>query len=166
MLDLFQAEIGKDDLYNQLKRDNVSWHKIVRAHLNKCFNFYEQYLDRNFVTQTPTEFFSCLWELKLVNYLGALKKGTLEQILKGYISLPDFKFNINGKSYYIEATCPKKGSAEKLYYNTMDNDFLLIHNPFATIPLPPGSFPVAREMIAKHHNGSFTIEPINLFWAA
>jgi hypothetical protein len=52
ILDLFQSEKG-DELYNQLKKDNVPWHKIARDYWNKIYNRYKVYFDENFVRKAP-----------------------------------------------------------------------------------------------------------------
>ncbi len=117
-IDLFQSEKG-DELYQQLKTNNVTWHKWAREYWNNVYNYYNGYLDKDFCKKFPYETLSCLWELKCVSYLDGICRGKLESIAKGKITLPDFKWLLNGKSYYIEATSANKGSSDKYpYLNT------------------------------------------------
>lgn len=118
--DLFQAPNGTP-LYNQFKDDTIVWHKLARDHWNNVYNQYMQYLDKEFATKFPHEFLSCLWELKLIWYLGSLKTGNLEFFQKSKKVLPDFRWLAKDKSYYIEAICPAKGS--------------LINYPYLNTPL-------------------------------
>ena len=115
MIDLFQEPNG-GVLYNQIKNDEIPWHSLARNHWNEIYDKYSQYLDLNFVSKLPHEFINCLWELKLINYLGHLTHGNLAQISKGDITIPDFKWMINNKHYYIEATCASKGLPENYPY--------------------------------------------------
>lgn len=117
-IDLFQIEKG-DELYMQFKHDSVIWHRSARDYWNQLYNKYKQYLDDNFPTKFPNEFLRSLWELKLISYLYSLKRGSFEEIIKGKVESPDFKWRADKRSYYIEAICPKKGSIKNYpYLNT------------------------------------------------
>jgi hypothetical protein len=37
---------------------------------------------------------------------------------------------------------------------------MLIHNPFASVPLDVGTLPVEREFVTTHKDGEFIIQPI------
>lgn len=45
-----------------------------------------------------------------------------------------------------------------LNFGVTDNDFMLIHNPFADYKLEPGLLLVEREMVTEHNEGKFTIQ--------
>lgn len=47
-----------------------------------------------------------------------------------------------------------------LNFGVSDNDFMLIHNPFANYELEPGLLPVEREMVTEHDEVNFTIKKI------
>ena len=117
-INLFASEKG-DELYKQVRADNTIWHKLAREYFNKIYNQYKMFLDEKFIQQFPYDFLSCLWELKLLVYLNSIKQGEITSISKRKVSIPDFKWIIDGITYYIEATCASSGSIENYpYLNT------------------------------------------------
>jgi len=117
-VNLFASSMGHS-LYNQLRRDDVIWHKTARDFLNEQYNQNKKLLDEGFPKKFPAEFLRCLWELKLLRYLTSIKQGNLLLSTKDKIKLPDFKWIINEKTYYFEAISPTKGSTKNYpYLNT------------------------------------------------
>lgn len=124
-IDLFLLDEG-EELYKRLKKDNdggnginnsYAWHKNARERINDAFNRHAQHLDKKFITQFRQDLFSCLWELKLIEYLSHLKEGTVEEIsTKGKVSIPDFKWSVGDDIYYIEATCADSGQVSSYPY--------------------------------------------------
>lgn len=114
-VDLFASKKG-NELYNYLKKDNISWHPLARKHINSVYNKYKKLLDDKFITQFPNDLLSCLWELKLLEYFQHQKQGEIVLTQKGKIPLPDYKWIIGGKTYYIEAICTSPGLLESYPY--------------------------------------------------
>ena len=66
-------------------------------------------------------------------------------------------------SHWWQVLFPELSAHERfLIYGVNDNDFMLIHNRFASVPLDSGLLPVERELVTKHKNGSFVIETMGL----
>lgn len=112
-IDLFSSTSGSE-LYNQLKRDDVIWHKSAREYWNQKFNQYKHLLDGSFPTKFPKEFLSCLWELKLACYLDSVKNGSLSPSLKDKIKIPDFKWTVNGEVFFSKRFAQLKATQQNI----------------------------------------------------
>ena len=61
-------------------------------------------------------------------------------------------------SHAWQVLFPELSKYERLlYYGVKENDFMLIHNPFASVPLNTGILPVEREIVATTNDDSFNI---------
>jgi hypothetical protein len=99
---------GTDQIYIDMKNEIYPYHKEAKNYLEDLYQQYSIYLDSNFASKLPHEFYSCVWELTLVNYLAQLKNNGINLIELGEknISKPDFCFVHRDKKFYVEATCP------------------------------------------------------------
>lgn len=64
-------------------------------------------------------------------------------------------------SYSWQALFPDLSEYNQLLRSGFsDNDFILIHNPFTSVPLKEGILPVQSEFVATHQDGKFMINRV------
>lgn len=109
---LFEEDKNAEPMYMYILNEALPWHKEAKRYWNQLFQEYEQFLDKKFRQQFPSNIINSLWELTLVHYLASQTNHGVELLPilgKDKISTPDFLFSHEDQKFYVEAICPSLG---------------------------------------------------------
>jgi hypothetical protein len=112
---LFSEANLKDREYTAIRSEEKPWHRVAKKHCEELYRKYGQYLDKEFPTQFPKDFFGRLWELTIIDFLFSIQAiQPCKEHKKKNDDSPDFSFFHNGHKFYVEATSPSPGEKLKL----------------------------------------------------
>ena len=97
-------------LYEDFYIERCAWHGEAKRYWNKLYAQYKKYLDSNFMSSFPYQCTSRLWELTIANYFNKISDvsqlpvpGSKRQ------SKPDFNFQFNEQSWFVECVTATPG---------------------------------------------------------